>query len=216
MKFFLLLGSLLLLTACNNSNVSKEEKKEPSVEPTANVVVENTSYSIKQLELKRVLDNYLKQLEALNTEGIIEMTYPKLFIPINKDLFIHYINTLLTSPQISVDSFSTNISSLGKVYPFGGGDYAEVKYLRSIQLSFVNPDLYRDDLSIRVLKDVLSRKYGSENIQIDAQNRTITIKEVEKLLAIKEGDEEWKFIGDNPSYRRLYPRIIPSDILSQI
>ncbi len=215
MKFFILLISLLLLTACNNNNISKEEEKESNTTSKESIVKE-VSYSIKQLELKKVLEDYLKQLEALNTEGIIAMTYPKLFVPINKDLFIHYINTLLTSPQISVDSFHTHISSLGKVYPFEGGEFAEVKYFRSIQLSFLDPSLYQDDLSIRVLKDVLSRKYGSENIQIDPNNRTITIKEEEKLLAIKEGSEEWKFIGDNPSYRRLYPRIIPSDILSQI
>ena len=71
-------------------------------------------------------------------------------------------------------------------------------------------------MSVRVLNDVLSSKYGKENITVEPKNRTIIIGKEEKLLAIKENEKEWKFIGDNQEYRRLYPRILPLDILSKI
>ncbi len=214
MKPYVLIGVLFILSACNNSNLSKE-KEEPKKE-TQSAPIQEVHYSAKQLELKTALEEYLKQLESLNTEGIIELTYPKLFVPINRELFIHYINTLLSSEEIQVDSFKTTLLSLGNVRTFNGGEYAQIEYQREIKLSFINPELYSDELSVRVLQDVLARKYGKENIFIDAANRTITIKETEKLLAIKEGEMGWKFIGDNPSYRKLYPRIIPADILSEI
>jgi len=207
---FLLLGTLaMVLLGCNNSHPTKGEK-DP------NTTITSIHYSTKQRELKSFFERYLQALQSLNTDSIIEMTYPKLFIPINRDLFQHYIETLLNSPQIKIVSFDTNISHIGKVHTYDGGEFSQLSYKSSIKLNFVNPELYRDELSLRVLNDVLARKYGQKNISIDTQKRTILIKEEEKLLAIKEEGKEWKFIGDNPSYRELYPRVIPSDILSQI
>ena len=144
------------------------------------------------------------------------MTYPKLFKPINENLFRQYISTIVNSSQISVENFNTKIIYLGDVYPYEGGEFAQVIYQSDITLNFLNPELYKDELSIRVLNNVLSGKYGQENIHIDSTARTINIKKEEKLLAIKENNEEWKFIGDNPSYRKLYPRILPMGILSQL
>ena len=147
------------------------------------------------------------------------MTYPKFFIPINKTIFKRYLNNLLTSPHIAVVSFDTNITDIGRVKSYNNGEFANLKYQTTIKLAFINPNLYNDELSIRMLRDILSKKYGKENIQIEPKNREITIREEQKLLAIKDNsssDEEWKFIGDNPEYRKLYPEILPLDILSKI
>jgi len=216
MKKRLLILSLLLITGCIGFN---EEKKEPkkTVE-TVNRVKNKKNYTKKQLELKKYFDEYLERLNSLDTEGVIYMTYPKLFIPINKTLFEQYINNVLTSDQISVESYDTNITDIGKVYSYNNGEFAHLKYIATIKLAFINPNLYSDELSIRILNDILTRKYGKENIQIDPTNRVITIREEQKLLAIKDNsiDDGWKFIGDNPEYRKLYPEILPTEILSQI
>ncbi len=211
MKKSLLVLSLFLITGC----VENIDKKKEPIKP----IKENSStkeYTKKQLELKKYLDKYLEYLHSLNTEGIIDMTYPKLFIPINKTIFKRYINTLLTSPHISVKSFDTNITNITKVQSYSEGEFAQIKYKATIKLEFINPNLYNDDLSIRVLKDTLQKKYGKDNIDINPKNRTIIIHEEQKLLAIKEKDKEWKFIGDNSEYRRLYPDILPLDIISKI
>ncbi len=199
---------------------SKKEKKnniEKNITTTVEEIVPETDiYTDKQLELKAELERYLEQLTSLNIEGIIDMTYPKLFIPINKNMFKRYINTLITSEHITIESFDTNITNIGDIQSFSNGEFATVEYKSIIKLAFINPNLYSDELSMRVLNDTLTSKYGKENIKIDARNREIVIKKDEKLLAIKEKDSDWKFIGDNKEYRRLYPQIIPLDILSKI
>lgn len=172
--------------------------------------------AVQQSELKNYIDNYFEQLQTLNTDGIVSMTYPKFFKPINESLFRQYINTILSSSQISVDSFKTNLIYLGDVYPYQEGEFAQIIYQSDITLNFLNPELYNDELSVRVLNNVLVNKYGQENIKINPTQRTINIKKEEKLIAIKERNEEWKFIGDNPSYRRYYPSVLPAGILSQI
>ncbi len=172
--------------------------------------------NIEQSELKDYIDTYFQQLQTLNTDGIVSMTYPKFFKPINENLFRQYINTILNSSQIAVESFKTNLIYLGDVYPYEGGEFAQIIYQSNITLNFLNPELYNDELSVRVLNNVLVNKYGQENIKINSTQRTINIKKEEKLLAIKERNEEWKFIGDNPTYRRYYPTVLPAGILSQI
>lgn len=171
---------------------------------------------LEQSELKNYIDTYFEQLQTLNTDGIVSMTYPKFFKPINESLFRQYINTILSSSQISVESFKTNLIYLGDVYPYEEGEFAQIIYQSDITLNFLNPALYNDELSVRVLNNVLANKYGQENIKLNPTQRTISIKKEEKLLAIKENNEEWKFIGDNPSYRRYYPTVLPAGILSQI
>ena len=220
MKNILIVMSILLFTACQDSlklgedkieEVSKKEPKKVDVNKTI-----KTEYTKKQLELKVYFELYLKQLESLDTEGIIYMTYPQLFIPINRALFKQYVNSLLTSEQILVESFHTNITHIDTIQSYSQGDFVHLRYYSSIKLLFINPELYNNELSIRVLNDILGSKYGKNNIIIEPEKRVITIKKEEKLLAIKENKKEWKFIGDNREYRRLYPQILPLDILSQI
>ncbi len=221
MKNILLIISILLFTGCQDSlkfwgdKTEKESKKEPK-KVDSNTTIETTKYTEKQLEVKEYFELYLNQLEGLDTEGIISMTYPQLFIPINKALFKQYVNTLLTSSHIAVESFDANITDIGTVQSYSQGEFVHLRYYSTIRLAFINPELYNNELSIKVLKDVLSSKYGKENITVEPENRTIIIRKEEKLLGIKENEKEWKFIGDNQEYRRLYPRILPMDILSQI
>ena len=188
---------------------SKDDFVSEDLEPVQN-------NAVQQSELKNYIDNYFEQLQTLNTDGIVSMTYPKFFKPINESLFRQYINTILSSSQISVNSFKTNLIYLGDVYPYQEGEFAQIIYQSDITLNFLNPELYNDELSVRVLNNVLVNKYGQENIKINPTQRTINIKKEEKLIAIKERNEEWKFIGDNPSYRRYYPSVLPAGILSQI
>jgi hypothetical protein len=211
------MASLLLITGCfENTKVEKKPIKEHNLTEINATKEPTVHYSKKQLELKQEFELYLEQLKSLNTDNIIAMTYPKLFIPINRTIFKHYIDSLLTSPHIAVESFDTNITNIGEVQSHSSGLFAQIRYNSVIKLGFIDPELYSDELSIRVLNDVLAGKYGQENIKIDSKERTISITKEERLLSIKEENQRWKFIGDNQEYRRLYPRILPLDILSKI
>ena len=222
MKKLLLIASLLLFTGCLDNlkfwgdKTEKIEKTENNTTKKVKKKSQDANLTKKQLEVKTYFKLYLQQLEALDTEGIISMTYPKLFIPINKALFKQYVNSLLTSTHISVESFDTNITYIDSVQSYSLGEFVHLRYDSHIKLAFINPELYNNELSLRVLKDVLNSKYGKENIIIEPENRIIIISKEEELLGIKENNDEWKFIGDNDEYRRLYPRILPLDILSRI
>ncbi len=85
-------------------------KKDNNISEDINQTLVDVNYTVdyqkeytpQQLELKSDFEKYLEYLRTLNTDGIVEMTYPKLFKPINKSIFIRFINTLLDSKEIVI------------------------------------------------------------------------------------------------------------------
>ncbi len=213
MRNLILTLTLLLFTACIGD---KEPKKEAIQE--LNTTQENnvSTLTLEEVQLKSALENYLAQLKSLNADNIISMTYPKLFIPINRDMFKEYLNTMLISSDVQVNSFDAIITKINTIKPFSEGKFAQIHYNSTINISFINPKLYNTQRKLLILDKILSKKYGRDNIRVDSIGRSITIKKEEKLLAIKESSQTWKFLGDNPEYRRLYPRILPIEILNSI
>ncbi|MBU1668412.1 hypothetical protein KKC13_08315 [bacterium] len=207
MKHLLLSLSLLFFTACVTD-------KAPEKLPQENNILGNLTS--EQLEVKKALDLYLSQLKSLNADNIIKMTYPKLFIPINQTMFKTYLNSMLSSSNLGIRSFDANITKIDKINPFSNGKFTKVNYKSTITIHFRNPELYNTDYKILVLNKMLSKKYGGKNINVDTKKRTITIIKKEKMLAIREHNNSWTFLGDNPEYRRLYPKILPTDILDNI
>ena len=234
-QFLLLLITLFLFTSCIGDKevkpvitpviiekTTKSQQKEPVLGCSTAIFVSDPHYSTSPIqinteeeELNYALENYFDQLKSLNADNIISMTYPKLFIPINKDLFREYINTMLNSQDLNIVEFKTSITNINPVNCLANISFAQIEYTSDITINFINPELYSDDTKMRFLGDVMSRKYGYDNIRINTHSRTISIKKEEKLLAIKE-DGIWTFMGDNPEYRRLYPRILPIEILNII
>jgi len=216
MKNYILTLTLLLFTACIGDKEPKKEITEELNTTTSTVDSTLDTLSLEQIHLKNALDNYLAQLKSLNADNIINMTYPKLFIPINQDMFRNYLNTMLISSDVQINSFDSTITKIGTVKSFSEGTFSQVNYNSTINISFINPELYNTQRKLLILDKILSNKYGRENIIVDSVGRNITIKKEEKLIAIKESSKEWKFLGDNSEYRRLYPRILPMDILNNI
>ena len=217
MRYLIATLILLLFTAC----IKDKEPKvvNPTEEVNRTVIVDNTPLDTlisEEVHLKNALDDYLLQLKSLNAENIISMTYPKLFIPINEELFREYLNTMLISSDIQINSFDTVITKIGTIKPFSEGQFAQLNYNSTITINFINPELYNTQRKLLILDKILALKYGRENIRVNSVERIITIKKEEKLLAIKDGSQEWKFLGDNREYRRLYPRILPTDLLNRI
>ncbi len=215
MRYLILVLSLVVFTACLGG---KKPKTDMTQELNTSTILDSSlgRLTLEQIHLKNALDKYLAQLKSLNAENIIEMTYPKLFVPINKDMFRDYLNTMLISSDIHINSFDAIITNIDEIKPFSEGEFAKVDYNSTITIEFINPELYNTQRKLLILDKILSNKYGRENIRVDSIGRTITIKKEEKLLAIKNNSSEWKFLGDNAEYRRLYPRILPLDILNNI
>jgi len=214
-KFFLLILFLLILNACNSTKSTKESSIENNTPNNIEVVTSNL-LTQEDIEIKKVTQQYLNALKTFNINNIMAFTYPKLFTVTSKYLYKGSIYTMINSSNIKINSFNTIISSIKKVQPFSNGRFTTINYTSIINIKFLNPNLYNNELSLNTLQSILSKKYGQSNIYVDKIKRTIKIIKEEKLLAIKENNTNWKFVGDNTAYRVLYPHFIPNDILGKI
>jgi len=214
-----LLSILLLFTGCfSNKTPPKQEQTTEEIPkknlPDPTTTTEDTE---KNTELYKAFERYLNQLESLNADNIISMTYPKFFTVFSKKVYKNQILTMTNSSNIDIVDFTAKITKVDKVNTFSEGKFAKVGYTSTIKLYLKNNRLYDTELSLNTLYSILARKYGRKNIHVDIQTRVVTIIKNEKLLAIKENSHGWKFVGDNPTYRELYyPRFLPYDILNNI
>lgn len=211
MKHFIVLLSLLFLTACMGMGETSPEKKP--VIPKDKIL---GTLTLEQIEVKHAMELYITQLKSLNADNIIKMTYPRLFVPINQERFKNYLNSILTSCDLGIRSFDANITHIDKINSFSNGKFTKVNYQSTITLHLLNPNLYDTEYKMLVLHKILTQKYGEKKIHVNTKNRTVTIVKDEKILAIQDNNSDWKFLGDNAEYRRLYPKILPVEILNKI
>ena len=214
-KYLLLALTLFSLLACNNTKMPK--KKEEVKDKNTTIVSNLGVLSEKQKLVKKELDIYLNALSTFNTDAIVDLTYPKLFDVIDLDLFRQYISSMVNSTDIEMQSYETNITKLSPVTTFSNAtEFAQAEYISKATIHFLNNELYNSEEKINFLYDALIHKYGEANIEINLEKRTLKITKSEKLLIIKEKDTEWKFLGDNSKYRRLYPNFVAQEILERI
>ena len=210
--YLLLFFLALNFTGCIKSKDAKKEDSNRSI-----------SYAYlgeltpEQNEVKDALIEYLDALKRFDSDSIVAQTYPKLFNVIDETHFKEYITIMSNSKDIFIKNYETNITEIGPVITFNNGtQFSQIEYTSNTEIILINPNLYNTDTSINFLYDVLIHKYGKENIDIDVKERSLKIKKEQKLIAIKDEQNDWKFIGDNQEYRQLYPSILPSEVLSHL
>ncbi len=215
MRYYIpLLLTMLFFAGCIFNKMPKEQeivKEIPKKE------VYPMELDRKQKEVYKVLQLYINQLKSLNANNIISMIYPKFFIVFSKNIYKNQILTMTNSSNIEILDFSAKITQIGKVKKFSEGEFAKVGYTSTVKVHLKNNRLYDTELSLNTLYSILARKYGQKNIHVDTKTRVVTILKYEKMLSIKENPNDWKFVGDNPTYRKLYyPSFLPYDILDKL
>jgi hypothetical protein len=218
LKYFFLPLIFLLFTACNSTKEIKKEETNSTIENIKTIKSIDRKIVIKEKNmLERKLDLYLEAMQTFDTDAIVEMTYPRLFTVINPDLFRQYISAMINSTDIKMTSYTTNTPQISPIRRFSNGtEFTQIGYNSTITLQFLNPNLYSSREQMNYLYDVEINKFGKENVFIDVNNRILKVTKPEKLLAIKEQDREWKFLGDDARYRKYFPYFMPPEILQNI
>lgn len=194
---------------------------EPIVKENQEANTTTTSHlgelSHKQQEVKKALDRYLQELQNYNTDTIVDLTYPQLFESVDPDVYRQSIVAFINSSQIEEELYETNVTKICQPMLFSNKrEFTQVEYTAVNRIRFIDENIYDTEKKINFLYDVFIHKFGKNNIQFDVENRTITKKEYNKLLMIKDDGEEWKFLGDNHFYRMHYPIILPTEIYKVI
>jgi len=210
LNYYLVLLIFIFFTACNSSKKLKKEEENTTTETIQTIVKEKS-------ELEQELEIYFESLHNFNSDAIVDMTYPRLFSVISPDLFRQYMDSMINSKDIQMTSYSTDSQQISPIRKFSNGtEFTQINYSSTIILQFLNPNLYASQEQMNYLYDVSIDKFGVENVSIDLNSRTLSVTKPEKLLAIKEQDMQWKFVGDDARYRKYFPSFMPIEILQNL
>jgi len=210
LNYYFLLIIFIFFTACNSTKEIKKEETNTTTESAQPII-------IKKNTLEKALGSYFNALHTFNIDGVVDMTYPKLFSVISPDLFRQYMHAMINSKDIQMVSYTTNSPKISPLRRFSNGTkFAQIDYNSTVILQFINPNLYGSREQMNYLYDVSINKFGLKNVFIDINKRTLQVTKPEKLLAIKEQGTQWKFIGDDAKYRKYFPNFMPPEILQNL
>ena len=172
----------ILLASCNlisNSNSS-------SFTETQQTVMKGT--------IKKELNQYFKDMNKGNWEGVMNRTYPEIFKYASKEQMISIFSSL---KEMGVDMFFKSFTLRSVSPPVYNGDevFHRVFYnsVIDVKLSGMMAD------NIEVFADEMRKTYGN-GVTVDEEKDMVYIKGKSSMVAVSEKEkQEWTFLEFNES-----------------
>ncbi len=172
----------ILLASCNlisNSNSS-------SFTETQQTVMKGT--------IKKELNQYFKDMNKGNWEGVMDRTYPEIFKYASKEQMISIFSSL---KEMGVDMFFKSFTLRSVSPPVYNGDevFHRVFYnsVIDVKLSGMMAD------NIEVFADEMRKTYGN-GVTVDEEKDMVYIKGKSSMVAVSEKEkQEWTFLEFNES-----------------
>ena len=133
---------------------------------------------------------FIKHTKELNYEGILDLTYPKIFtIASREDMMVMLSSAEEKGLKMMVDEMDNKkVKALHKV---GKDQYALVKYNTKMRI-VVSGDL-ASEVAINSLTTSFGSTYGSKNVSFDVEKSQFSIHGIKYMVLIKEEAYESKW-----------------------
>lgn len=190
--------------------------------------------------LKQRLNEFLVYFKKLDGDKAIDYLYPKIFTIIDRNSEIELMRKERNSANGEVDSII--IDSLFPIFAIDNGRYAKIEYsiYKSIDtISAINVAvdfsmaLHRKDDTASLLQPIaqhpksqmvwltnlLSEKYGPENVSLDSAAGNFHLRSRNIMVAVKDDyAKKWSFVNfeaNDSFYQTLFSREVLSKLNSQ-
>jgi hypothetical protein len=161
----------------------------------------------KDAALNKRLDEYLGYSKTLNIDLLLNYMYPKVFevaskAQIKKALEAAYNNADL---KISLDSIS--IGTILPIEKFTTGAFTKFDYNVKMIITLATKEY--QDKKVGIFEN-FKKKFGEENVVLNAEKNTFYIYQTKQALAIKDNFSKniWTFMGIEEDSKAL-TKIIP-------
>ncbi len=163
--------------------------------------------------LKKALEVYSDATINNNVSVLLSFVYPKVFTLISKKRMHKTLTTVYESkkaPHIT-DITHKNISDI-KVYDQGLYSIINSKMTMELKSPIIDNDKFEE-----LLFDKLKSQMGNNaEITLNSRKHIFTVKKRSQIIAIKEGEEGWKFVGYEQAKKYASKRIIPESIMRNL
>ncbi len=153
---------------------------------------------------------FIQATEDKNWEGVLDLTYPKLFELAPKEQMLALFQQMEDS-GMKFNFENMQIDSISPVFRFENQGFAKVGYNANMTISFEG-EIYGEDV-MPFLKTSFETTYGKENVGYDQEKKTFKILALKSLFAITEPDtERWFFLENNPEQEVILNLLIPEPV----
>lgn len=156
------------------------------------------------------LTRFIQATEDKNWEGVLDLTYPKLFDLAPKEQMLALFQQMEDS-GMKFNFENMKVDSISGIFGAENQKFAKVGYTANMTISFEG-EMYGDDV-MPFLKSSFETTYGAENVSYDKDHKTFKILAVKSLYAITEpGAENWFFLENNPEQEVILNLLIPEAV----
>lgn len=142
----------------------------------------------------------------------IDCIYPKYFTVVPKEQMTQLLNMTYNNPFVKVDVKDMKFASVGKPELVEGEYFSLVSYFLKLRadVSSMNDDMKKN------ISQMLSSKYGKDNIQYIAKEGAYIINAPMSVYAVSKDRKNWKIVLAEKEFKSQLTKVLPKKILDKI
>lgn len=202
MKKYLIVVSILLLTACTPNNTTPKE-----------INSQKSSESKEMKSLKVALAKYTEATKSNDIDTLVTFIYPKVFTIAPKEQMVKSLKKIFNSGKMAKIEDVKHID-IEPIKKYDAGIYSIITSSMKTVIKSPRPNNKKfEEYMLESLKTELSSKGGV--VTLNREKHLFYIQHTSKTIALNE-DGSWKFIGFKQAEKYIDNEIFPKKLINKI
>lgn len=164
--------------------------------------------SADSLLLVKRLSAYLQYSKDLDFDKTMDYIHPSLFKIATREQLVEAMKDSYDADEIKIGFDTMYVSAVSPSFLHDNAAYRRVDYYTVMTMQFVDKTSTDDTAFVNLMMTGLKEEFPEQKVTFDKQKRNFVVKGYDLLVAIKEKDGEWMFLGvekENPMMMDLFP-----------
>lgn len=155
----------------------------------------------------------LKVTQEMDTEKILDLSYPKLFDIVPRETMAEAITGMYSNEAMTITLDSLQTKTIFPIFKSGEGQYAKISYSMIMRMKFTETI---DSAEVAEMLPEMEADFGKGNIRFDAASNTVIVKNHSELVAIKDQfAKEWCFVNYEAE-SELTPLLFSNEVVQKL
>lgn len=163
--------------------------------------------------LKNALNSYSNATINNNVSVLLDFVYPKVFTLISKER-MHKTLTNVYASKKAPNITNIDHKNISDIMPYDTGLYSVIDSKMTMELK--SPVVDNDKFELLLFDKLKSQMGTNAEITLNKSKHIFTIKKNSQIIGIKEGSEDWKFVGYEQAKKYAAKDIIPQSIMKNL
>ncbi len=165
-------------------------------------------------QLNQRLETYMQLSRELKFDALMDYIHPALFKLASKAEILEIFKSAFDNVQMQMRFDSTSVTTISETFTHAGGQYKKVDYYMEMSMKFKDTTLYKSEEFMNAMNTGLTGGFPGATITFNKTTKAFNIKGANKLIAIKEVDGAWLFLGIDQSNAGYLDKLLPKEVIT--